>query len=124
MAAACSAAPSGALLGAAPYGAAIAAPAAAYADPLWNSPARLLGKRSADPSLLAAQTSYPTTKCETITEKACTKVPVNTPKTIKVNKCTPVPKEQCKDVTNQVPENQCKDVTRKACQLVPKEVSN
>jgi hypothetical protein len=56
--------------------------------------------------------------------QVCAQVPVNSPKTVKVPKCTLIPKEECKDITGKVPDTECKDITRKACQLVPKEVTS
>jgi hypothetical protein len=115
------------------YGApAIAAPAYGAPAPIWGgyggsiAPSygalggHLFHKRSAEPS--GYEAIIP--NCTTVTEKVCSKLPVNTPKTIKVPKCSLVPKEDCKDITKQVPDTQCKDVTRKACSQVPKEVKS
>ena len=100
----------------------IAAPAVVGAAPLYG--AHLIHKRSADPSLILGHGPLLAPKCETVTDKVCAKVPVNTPKTIKVPHCTAVPKEDCKEIKTQVPETECKDVPRKVCTLVPKEVSH
>ncbi len=108
------------------YGApAIAAPAYGAPAPIWGgsiapSYGHLFHKRSAEPS--GYEAIIP--NCTTVTEKVCSKLPVNTPKTIKVSKCSLVPKEDCKDITKQVPDTQCTDVTRKACSQVPKEVKS
>ena len=62
-------------------------------------------------------------KCSYVSVPNCVKVPVQTPVTSTVPKCTPVPRTNCVDTYRKVPQEVCTDVPSQVCKDVPRDVS-